>query len=820
MSDVLAFRAINPDATTQFGGKGVSLARLARAGLPVPPGFCLSTGLYARLVSAGVRSDSATWSAILAAYQELGGGLVAVRSSATAEDGATASLAGQQETVLGVQGEAALADAIVHCWASLHSERARAYRAQQGVTAGGMGVVVQRLIAAEVAGVLFTRDPLQPDAGRMIVEASFGLGESVVSGAVTPDRFVLNAADGRMVEQHLGRKTTRRDAAGTQPVTAEAQAQFCLSAEQLQALAALGRRVAEFEGGPRDLEWAWADGQIWLLQSRPITATAGTSERAAVRTEEIANARAQASSRGTVWVRHNLAEVLPEPTPMTWAIVTRFMSGRGGYGNMYRDLGYRPDLSLDEQGTFDLIAGRPYENLSRQPLMQLAGLGYEHPFAALKADPRQALAPTPVATFAGFGLRDWFDWLLRRIWRPGRALKRIAELSVGFADYFRQQVIPSFLDDLGRASSENLAALDVPTLRIRLETWNWRTVVDFARESLKPTVLADYALQQVQTALTPGLGAVGARQAVMELTAGSKPDADADVPTALHQRATGTLSAADFLTQFGHRGRQEMELSLPRWREQPAEVERLARAVGTAPATPPDVNGVWERIHTQAKLSAVQLAQVEPWRARLVRYLALREVGKHYLMRGYEHLRTLLLELDRRYELNGGIFYLTPDELPDRERPTDLADTIAARRQYRRHALSLEAPLVLFSDDLDAIGRPQPVPTGAATLTGVPVSAGVASGPALVLTEPDVSARPSEPYVLVCPTTDPAWVPLFVGAQAIVLETGGVLSHGAIVAREFGLPAVAGLPGILQRVRTGQRVHVDGTAGTVAVSEV
>jgi pyruvate,water dikinase len=186
-------------------------------------------------------------------------------------------------------------------------------------------------------------------------------------------------------------------------------------------------------------------------------------------------------------------------------------------------------------------------------------------------------------------------------------------------------------------------------------------------------------------------------------------------------------------------------------------------------------------------------------------------------MRGYALIRQLLLELDRRFKLEGGIFFLTPDGLPRLSAGEDLAPVIAQRKRRRAAALSLEVPPVLFSDDLEAIGRPSPPPEGADTLRGVPLSAGVAEAKALVLEQPVADKLPAEPYILVCPTTDPAWVPLFVQARGLVMETGGVLSHGAIVAREFGLPAVAGLPGVQKRLRTGQRLRVDGASGVVTV---
>jgi pyruvate,water dikinase len=224
----------------------------------------------------------------------------------------------------------------------------------------------------------------------------------------------------------------------------------------------------------------------------------------------------------------------------------------------------------------------------------------------------------------------------------------------------------------------------------------------------------------------------------------------------------------------------------------------------------------WEKIGAEAKLNSMVVKWLTSHVERLHTYLGLRETAKHYLMIGYSLIRQTLVELDRRFKLQGGIFYLLPEELPRLIEGVNLQSTIDDRRKRRAIALSLEVPPVLFSDDLEAIGRPLPAPTGATQIQGVPLSAGVAEGIALVLTEP--TAPPAEDgYILVCPSTDPAWVPLFVHAKGLVMESGGSLSHGAIVAREFGLPAVAGLPDIHRQLRTGQRLRVDGGRGTVAI---
>jgi rifampicin phosphotransferase len=821
MTDLRTFDEIRPGDVETVGGKGLSLGLMATAGLPVPPGFCVTSEAYRRWRGQELTDQHDLSRQIHSAYQQLGAGPVAVRSSATAEDGVVTSFAGQQETFLGVSGENAVCEAVHRCWASLDSERAAAYRRHQGVRDDqiAMAVVVQRLVAAEVAGVLFTRDPMDPDGRRMLVEASWGLGESVVSGRVTPDRFAVDRDTGHVIDCHISVKTVQVTGDGTVPVPADKQAAACLSDEQLSQLAELGRRVEAFYGAPRDVEWAWADGRFWLLQARPIT-TADASERAKVRAEEIAALAAKAEPRGTVWSRFNLSEILPEPTPMTWAIVRRFMSGRGGFGQMFRDLGYDPDPSLDDDGIFDLVCGRPYCNLSREPRLHYRQLPFEHPFAALKKAPHKALYPTPVINHARLG---WRFWLFLPVTLPRLTLKFMkADLgrqavSKTFATRFRAEIVPAFLRDVEEGAKEDLAKLDDAALLARLEHWIQRTLHDFARDSLKPTALAAVAMAGLERRFTKMVGREKATQLVRDIMMGVAADPETDVAHGIRELAAGRLDRDTFLNRFGHRGSQEMELSSPRWSEQAAE--KVSGTFSGVPEKVPDTfsaAAAWDRVVAEVPMVPILRQMVKAEVDTLHLYLGLRESAKHYLLKGYALIRRVLVELDRRYGLNGGVFFLTPDDLPRLTTGEDLSGLIAERRRRRAIVLTLEVPPVLFSDDLDAIGRPVVV-EGADTLQGVPLSAGVAEAPALVLDQPLTANLPSEPYILVCPSTDPAWVPLFVHARGLVMETGGVLSHGAIVAREFGLPAVAGLAGVQRRLKTGQRLRVDGGRGTVTV---
>lgn len=823
MPDTLPFAAIADTALSLVGGKGLSLARTAAAGLPVPPGFVVTTNAYRRLKNQS--PDDALRRAVTEAYAALGGGPVAVRSSATAEDGAETSFAGQQETILGVEGVDTVLIAVERCWKSLFTERAVAYRAAQSIADDGlaMAVVVQKLIPADVAGVLFTRDPQDPIGNRMSVEASWGLGEAVVSGRVTPDRFALNFDTGAVLTRQVGVKAVEITPQGERPLPPEKQSALCLTDAELSQLADLGRRVEQFYNAPRDIEWAFAGGELFLLQARPIT-TSTVADRDAVRKQVIVTIAALADPAGTVWVRYNLSESLPEPTPMTWAVVSRMLAGNGAFGQLNADLGGDPDPTLGDLGAFDLIAGRPMANLSRMPRLQFKRPPLEYPFAALKADPKKALDPKPILNPARDGVMSAIVRLPVLTWRLFRITSATRTQAETFPAKFNTQIVPTFVAAAKAALAQDWAKLDTAVVHTAFKTWVEKTCLEFARESLKPTAFAEFVWGQLVELLKSKLGEEQAKAAVGEIALGAKPPEEAALADAICDLSSGKLSRATFLERFGHRGRHEMELSSPRWSEDPSALdvitekkpERVIELEQKIDALGPLKGEVaWERIAGEAKLTGPNRAAVEKAVKQLRTHLGLREAGKHYLMLGFAILRRLLLELDARFKLSSGVFFLLPSELPDLLAGKDLSAKISERKKRRQAELSLELPPVLFSDDLDAIGRQHPIPEGATSFDGTPLSAGVAEGVALVLHHP--ADPPGEPFVLVCPSTDPAWVPLFAKAKAVVMETGGVLSHGAIVAREFGLPAVAGLPDITRRIRTGQRVRVDGGRGVVAI---
>jgi pyruvate,water dikinase len=741
---------------------------------------------------------------------------------------------------------AMLQSAVNAVFASWNSERALTYRQHHKINGlVGTAVNVQMMCPSEVSGVMFTANPVN-QAPEIIIESAFGLGEAVVLGKVTPDRFVLDKRDLAVKERVVNSKdyriTTLAEHGNAQTGKKD---DASLHDVQVRELAALGKRVEAYFKTPCDIEWALSGGKFFLLQSRAISAKKSSSidpaERDKVRREEIDALAKMAEPGGTVWSRFNLAEILPEPTPMTWGIVKQFMSGRGGFGQMYRDLGFDPDPALGDIGMFDLVCGRPYCNLSREPRMQYQNLPFEHSFELLKKYPNKALYPQ--ATFnprrAGLLFFIKVPILFFKMWWSQVTQQQVIR---SFAEEFEKEIVPPFVASVEKAQAEDWTKLSVKDVLARMQTWIQRTLFDFARHSLKPTALAALVLGNLERAFAARLqsadaakpeealaaGIQRAQAALRELVMGVHADEQSDLPGAIRALREGRLDRTEFLRRFGHRGSQEMELARPRWSEDHATLDKMLPTQRAAHEVSGPIGNVdawqnaWRKLADDARLLPHQRPAVEAELKRLQHYMALRETAKHHLLRGYALIRRALVELDRRYELKDGIFYLTPDELPDLVKlaegkaPQGYFDRIEARRLRREIALSLPVPTVLYSDNLEAIGREQELgSTG--VIQGVPLSAGVVEAAAWVLESPDDADMPLEPYILVCPSTDPAWVPLFVHARGLVMETGGMLSHGAIVAREFGLPAVAGIADVHRRIKTGQRLRIDGGTGAVSV---
>ncbi len=712
-------------------------------------------------------------------------------------------------------------NAVFESW---HSPRAEVYRERHGIRGlVGTAVNVQAMFPSAISGVLFTRDPTGVAVEQMVLEASYGLGESVVSGEVTPHRFRIERASLATVQYEPGHQVSEVSpfAAERPPVVTDT----ILSPPQVRELAELALRVEQHVGKPVDIEWGWAEGQFALLQSRPIRGLEVLLEAECARQEEITRLRQIAGGQRRVWIGHNLGETLATPTPLTWDFLRHFMSGAGGFGRLYQQLGYRPAQRVCAEGFLELIGGRIYADPERQAELFWEGMPLAYDLDALIQD-RNLLNQAP-GKFEAARADGLFLFRLPlnlwRMWRVSRTMKRSRATA---HQRFEQEALPPFLDYVQREQERDLATLTDANLLALLESRRQQVLDDFGPESLRPGFFGGLALGSLEAMLAQLLGPIEGPQLARTLTSALEGDITCEQDTLLQEVAQGKTALARFLERFGHRAIGEMELSLPRWREDPSAVEKLAARLGGAGPGPVELH---ERtLHRRQEAEAQLPALLERWggscfREDLDRDLAdarlllpYRETGKHYLMMGYELLRQVLEELGQRWDLREELYFLTREELPSLPGARATLRPLIEQRRLRWQAWQkLYLAEVIESTHLDDLGR-APALSGATDVTGTALAPGVATGPARIVLQPQLGEDLGTGYVLVCTSTDPGWTPLFMHASALIVERGGVLSHGAIVARDFGIPAVA-CPDATRLIRAGETIRVDGNRGCVSL---
>jgi pyruvate,water dikinase len=809
------------------GGKGASLRDMTAAGLPVPQGFTITTaccqryfalgrrwpdGLEAELRTALGQLESQTGRRFGDASQPL---LVSVRS------GAAVSMPGMMDTLLNcgdpAHGEpwdqlVAAVNAVFESWLS---ERAVAYRAHHDIRGlAGTAVTVQAMFPSEIAGIAFTQDPTDCQAQRIVIEAAYGLGEVVVSGEVTPDRFLIPRSD--LSQCHT---TPGKHGREGQPIP-------CLSLEQVKELAGIALRIEKHFSHPVDIEWAWAAGRFTLLQSRPIRGLEVLQAVEPARLEEVARLQKSANGQRRVWVTHNLAETLRFPTPLTWDFVRGFMTGDGGFGLLYQQLGYRPSKRVRADGFLELIGGRIYADPDRLAETFWEGMPLAYDLDALSAD-RTLLDRAPSKFDANKS--DGFLWRLPGnllgMWGVARNTRR------GRNDAkrrFEQDVLPGFLDRVARQRAEDLQRLTDEEVLQRLDNWSAAHLGDFAAESLRPGFFGGMAFAALEGMLVQLMGEQRGAELARTLTLALEGDVTFEQDALLYRVAQGQADLGMFLERFGHRCIGEMELSMPRWREQSGYLEQtVARLRANPGRSPDDIHSESAERYRQARTRLRETLrewggscfqeQIEHDLDDTRALLPFRESGKFYLMMGYEQVRRPIEELARRWDLGRDIYFLQRTDLPNWHCDAATLRNQIAERKIRWHALQkLDLPEQIDSAKLEGLGLPQTLDASQTELAATAMAPGVASGPARIVFDPHEAGDLGAGYILVCPSTDPGWTPLFLGAHGLIVERGGVLSHGAIVARDFGIPAVA-CPNATRLVKAGSVVRVDGNAGRVVL---
>ena len=880
---VLDLAEVGPSQLSLVGGKAGNLGELIRAKLPVPPGFCVTTEAYrevaaeaaldfdalatptagdagrlaraARDALLAVPVPDAIARAVRAAYARLGGS-VAVRSSATAEDLAYASFAGQQDTYLSVRGEAEVLDAVRRCWASLWTERAVMYRSSHRIPPRSvrLAVVVQRMVDARIAGVLFTANPVSGKRREAVIDASPGLGEAVVSGTVNPDHFVVDSERRKIVERRLGDKRIEVRAlpgGGTELVTfADRTHEACVSDAQVLALAALGERVERHYGSPQDTEWAFdAAGELWLTQARPITTLFPIPQHphATVPPRELrANfcfSVAQGLERPITPMGRSAFRLLSSHAERLFGF--RADDPEGG-AHVYAEGGQR--LFIDLTGVLRGSVGRTLmprvlDVMEARSAAVLRDLCEKPEFSRTERSPLGFLRRVSrIITEYGVPLR-----VARALRSPEWAHEQAR--SVG-EDVTRRLQLPASassaerLDAMARALGSEVLTLAPKLLPLAasglamLALAGWLLGDDASMDELQ-TVLRGLP-HNVTTEMDLELWRLS--QAIRRDESGARSFSEnSSTELARHFRA-GSLPAVaqrgltEFLACYGHRAVAEIDLGMPRWSDDPEHILGvLANYLRLEnPESSPDT--VFARGAREAEATIETLVararERGPVRAALVgwaldrarRLSGLREIPKYYIVAALAEVRRSLgvvgAELEQRgsIETRDDIFFLELAEARAALAGGDYRALVAERRQayeaelHRRHV-----PRVILSDGTEPEALSAKAPADGA-LIGTPASAGSVTAKARVILDP-VGAHIEPGEILVAPSTDPGWTPLFLTAGGLVMEMGGANSHGAVVAREYGIPAVVGAAGATRRIETGQTIRLDGSTGFVALAE-
>jgi rifampicin phosphotransferase len=863
---VLSFQEIDQTQIAVVGGKGANLGELSRIeGLRVPAGYCVTTAAFQRIVaeapsiderierlsrlkpddreairalSAEIRrtiegiaipDDLAV--AIVNPLARLGEhAAYAVRSSATAEDLPSASFAGQQDTYLNVVGPAAILQHVSRCWASLFTERAVTYRLRNGLDERKvhMAVVVQQMVFPQAAGILFTADPVTGNRRVASVEASFGLGEALVSGLVNAD--VYKVRDREVVARTIGTKQLAIEAlpaGGThqKPVEPERRQQLALTDAQVVRLAQLGRRIEAHFGRPQDIEWCLVDDDFQIVQSRPITTLFPIPEAG--------------DGENHVYVSVGHQQMMTDPMkPLGlsfWQLTTRAPMVEAG-GRLFVDVS-QGLASPAGRATFLGMLERsdPLIGDALQSILDRGDFIHQRPDEGTGGAPTGRFpfggAPSPIETDPAIPAG-----LIARDRASTAAAKRDIQSLSGSA------LLDFILEDLQELKRILFEPQSHQAIMAGMEAMWWLN--DHIWEWLGEKNAADTLTQSVPNNVTSEMGL-----ALLDVADAIRPYPEV-VAFLQHVEGEGFLDelprlaggqeARDairaFLDTYGMRCAGEIDITRPRWSERPTTL--MPMILSNIRNFEP---GAGARRFEEGRQEAQKKAQevLERLRAlpdgerkadeakrmidRVRTFAGYREYPKYgWVSRYFVYKQALLDEAERLVEAHvlceqEDMFYLTFQELQDAVR-TNRVDNglIRQRKDAFKSYQALTPPRVLTSEGEAVTGayRRDDVPAGA--LVGLPVSAGTIEGRARVILDmAEANLEPGD--ILVTAFTDPSWTPLFVAVKGLVTEVGGLMTHGAVIAREYGLPAVVGVEHATRLIQDGQRIRVHGTEGYVEI---
>ncbi|MHC4757067.1 MAG: PEP/pyruvate-binding domain-containing protein [Planctomycetota bacterium] len=861
---IIPLEEIQESDAAMVGGKAYGLARLIHLGLSVPRGFCItadsyrehiiSTNIVSQLSSALVGLENAPSDkkqSVLSDIRQviiegpvceelterisnhsrrLKAGYIAVRSSATAEDLPSHSFAGQYETYLGITDMAGCIDAVKKCWASLWTERAYEYRQKNGFDhlAVNMAVIVQLLVEADTSGVIFTADPVNGYKSRIIIETVPGLGDSLVSGKATPQRFVVAKKKYRIVSKNLTSDSYITDSV-------------------VKRLAKRGKKVEKHFGSPQDIEWAISDNKIFFLQSRPITAVP----------------QKKSWEERQVWTNANTGEVLPDVlTPLTMSLIQLL------FDRLLDQTFTLTSIKLGNNQLYSLVGGRVYVNIN-------TGIGVLKCFPILRNLDFHSALGGEQSKMADFGQLDIPEEDTPKLeFSLGKMMLKVPGIVFHVLTYKPKKGKAMILEVKNR--SIRLQGLDISGMSKKTLAKSFvAEVIDLenfmADARIRPgilyTIIGIVSLQMLgkvcirwfgddgntfANRLLVGLGNMDDAEAGLDLwRLAQKAHEIAEVEKAIISgndwnptrkmisevvKGEQFLESWDeFMSRHGHHCRGEMEVFNARWAETPDYILSIVRNYirGIKQAEPlENYNRYAQQRKELAQLCRKRLKN--PIKRAIFNYLLthaqgfipIRENSKSDFARIITIWRNMLLELGRR--LNNSkilsdaedIFFLRLEEIEPVTQGNadfDIKKAIVSRRAEYEKNNSVMPPKVVIGKFNPDDYTPDAVNTNVEILNGLAVSSGVVTGKARVILKADTNEQVLPGEILVAPFTDPGWTPYFMPAAAIVMDIGGMLSHGSIIAREYGIPAVVNVGPATKIIKTGQTIQVDANRGIVRI---
>ncbi len=868
-SYVLGFQDIDKTKLMVVGGKGANLGELSKIeGIRVPDGFCISTEAFQRIIG-----ETSSMNALLDQLSllkvedrdkigELSGEIrrviegvaipqdiheeithllsrlgeknaYAVRSSATAEDLPTASFAGQQDTYLNIIGKEAILKHISKCWASLFTERAVIYRLQNGFDHRKvhLSVVVQKMVFPQAAGIVFTADPVTSNRKVLSIDASFGLGEALVSGLVNAD--IYKVRNGKVIEKKISTKKLAIYAlkdGGTkeQEIEPERQNRQALTDEQILQLERMGRKIEEHFGRPQDIEWCLVDDTFSIVQSRPITTLYPIPE---------AN-----DQENHVYVSVGHQQMMTDPMKPLGLSIWQLTAARPMYeagGRLFVDVTddlaspAKRDILVNVLGKSDpLIRGALVTILERGDFIKSLPNDKQEQSAGKS---NQGRPPAGYQT-----LNDYDPAIVSDLMERSQA--SIEELQQSIQTKSGPELIDFIQEDIQqlrkgisdpRSFGVIMTAMNAASwINEKMEEWlGEKNVADTLSQSVTNNITSEMGLALLDVA-----DVIRPYPEVVEYLQHARDDSFLDGLAKLRGGKEARDAIYAYLTRFGMRGVGEIDITRTRWSEKPTTIVpiilRNIKNLEPGASKRKFEQGQQEALKKEEELLAhlkqlpdgEQKAKETKRMIDLVRNLSgYREYPKYAIVHRYFVYKQALLKEAERLVQAGiihekeDIYYLTFQELREVVRTHRLDyGVISKRKDEYTFYEKLTPPRVITSDGEIIAGEYKREQLPAEALVGLPVSSGVIEGRARVILHME-DADLEEGDIVVTSFTDPSWTPLFVSIKGLVTEVGGLMTHGAVIAREYGLPAVVGVENATKLIKDGQRIRVNGTEGYVEI---